>query len=340
MYKSADRQKIKIEGIQILRMLSCLWIVLIHCCKIRNNILKILLIQKQFHVPIFLIISFYFFYDKLYLRNIKKIKIRFERLLIPYIILPIIIFILNSFSLVVVNTESTYGQLTFFDFIKQLIFGVGIHSIFWFQFYVIFLSTFFLIIALFFKNNFLFILQLILIICYVLQYSGLVFKYFITIKEKAYRFMGAIVEIIPFTVTGLTLASYNLINEIKEKKKIIFVNIIVLFFIIKYDIFKRSRGILYPGIDLNVGGICLFICFSFITFKKKSRFLFIINHITNYTGGIYYYHFLVMYILKKKISFIGNKNMLGGFIIYIICYFICFIGIRIFGKTKLKNLFY
>jgi hypothetical protein len=151
--------------------------------------------------------------------------------------------------------------------------------------------------------------------------------------------MGLIVEILPFAVTGLTLASYNSINEIKEKKKIIFVNIIVLFFIIKYDIFKTNIGILYPGIDLNVGGICLFICFSLITFKK-SRFLFIINHITNYSGGIYYYHTLVMNILQTKISFIGNRNMLGGFIIYIICYFICFIGIRIFGKTKLKNLFY
>jgi hypothetical protein len=91
--------------------------------------------------------------------------------------------------------------------------------------------------------------------------------------------MGLIVEIIPFTVTGLTLASYNLINEIKEKKNIIFINIIVLFFIIKYDIFKRINGILYQGIDLNIGGICFFICFSFITFKKNSRFLFIIKFI-------------------------------------------------------------
>ena len=335
MNKSVDRQKIKLEGIQILRMLSCLWIVLYHCCMIRSNILKILLLKKKFHVPIFLIISFYFFYDKLYLRSIKKIKIRFERLLIPYIIIPIIILILNNFFFVI-NGKSIYGKLTFFDFIKQF----GIHDIFWFLFYVIFLSTFFIIIALIFKNNFLFILQLILIICYVLQYSALVFKYFIKFKERAYRLMGFIVEVIPFTVTGLTLASYNPINEIKEKKKIIFFNIIVLFFIIKYDIFKTSRGILYSGIDLNVGGICLFICFSFITFKKRSRFLLIINHITNYTGGIYYYHILVMNILKKKISFIGNRNMLGGFIIYIICYFICFIGIRMFGKTKLKNLFY
>lgn len=37
-------------------------------------------------------------------------------------------------------------------------------------------------------------------------------------KEKSYRYMGFIVEAIPYTVTGLTLASYNLINKIKDKK--------------------------------------------------------------------------------------------------------------------------
>ena len=163
MYKSLDRQKINLEGIQILRMLLSLWIVLIHCCKIRNKILKKLLQDKGFHVPIFLIISFYFFYDKLYLRSINKIKIRFERLLIPYMIYPIIIVILNYIFFFNNNIKLQYGQL-FFDFLKQLIFGIGIHGIFWFQSFVIFLSVLFLIIAFIFKKHFLLILKLILFI--------------------------------------------------------------------------------------------------------------------------------------------------------------------------------
>lgn len=343
MKKLVDKQKINLEGIQILRMLLCLWIVLAHCCKIRNNFLKTLLLVKPFHVPIFFIISFYFFYGKLYLRSLNKIKIRFGRLLLPYIIYPIIILLLNNVFSLVANLNSPYRKLTFFDLIIQLIFGIGIHNIFWFQFFVIFLSVFFLIIALIFKNKFLLILQLILIICYSLQYSGLVFKYFITFKEKPYRKMGSIVEIIPFTVTGLTLASYNLIkeiNKIKEKNKIIFINIIILFFIEKYHFIRSARGFRYPGVDLNVGGICLIICFSFFSFTKNPIVLFIFKHITNYTGGIYYLHIVVTNIFIKKISFISNKTFLGGFIIYIISYFICFIGMKIFGNTKLKNLFY
>ena len=341
MYKLIDRQSINIEGIQILRLFLSLWIVLIHCCNIRNKILQFLLLDKKFHVPTFFMMSFYFFYDKLYLRSLNKIKIRLERLIIPYIIFPIIILILNNVFFIGINLDSPYRKLTLIDLIKQLIFGIGIHDIFWFQFFMIFLSVLFSIFALIFKKSFLLIFQLILIICYFLQYSAKAFEYFMTFKEKPYRYMGSIVEAIPYTVTGLTLASYKLINKIKDKKEIFFVNIIALYFIKKYDIIRSINGFRYPGLALNIGGICIFICFSFIKFIKKPKLLFIMNkHITNYTGGIYYLHIVVLNIFKNKISFIGNKTMLGGFTIYIISYFICFIGIRIFGKTKLKNLFY
>lgn len=340
---SEDRQKINLEGIQILRMLLSLWIVLGHCCKIRNKILIILLKDKYFHVPIFLIISFYFFYDKLNFRSINKIKIRFERLLIPYLIYPIIIFILNRVFFINTDFNIHYRKVKLFHFIKQFIFGHGIHMIFWFQFYLIFLSVFYLIIALIFKKNYLFIFELILIICYLLQYSGIVFQYFIKFRDYAFRHFGSIVEIIPFTVTGLTLASYSLINKInkiKDKKKVVFVTIIILYFIKKYDIIRSCRGFRYPGVSLNVGGIFILISFSFISFKNKPKVLNFIKHFTNYTGGIYYLHFVVMNIFRNKISYINNKTIFGGFIIYIISYFICFFGIKIFGKTKLKNLFY
>ena len=163
MNKSEGRQKINLEGIQILRMLLSLWIVFIHCCNIRNNILRILVLDKELHVPIFLIISFYFFYDKLYFRSINKFKLRIERLLIPYLVYPIINIILNHvfFLNIHCNFYLPYRKLTFFDLIKQLILGMGIHNIFWFQFFLIFLSVFFFIIALLFKQKFLNILELI-----------------------------------------------------------------------------------------------------------------------------------------------------------------------------------
>ena len=81
------------------------------------------------------------------------------------------------------------------------------------------------------KQKFLLILELILIISYFLQYSGIVLRYFMTFKVRKFRYFGAIIEVIPYAVVGLTLASCNLMNKIKEKKKKVFVTIIIYFFI-------------------------------------------------------------------------------------------------------------
>ena len=87
-------------GIELLRMILCFWIVIIHCCIINSYFFK-KIILAGFHVPTFIIISFYFYYRNLSTRNIIKIKLRFERLLIPYIIWPIILLIMNNLLLLI-----------------------------------------------------------------------------------------------------------------------------------------------------------------------------------------------------------------------------------------------
>ena len=74
----------------------------------------------------------------------------------------------------------------------------------------------------------------------------------------------------------------------------------------------------------------LFIIFLILPFDNinSEKIKFIIKNITNFTGGVYYLH--------RKIKLI---TIFSCVIIYIICYFICSIGIKIFGKTKLKYLF-
>ena len=80
-------------GIQILRFLLCLWVVFVHCSHIKRQHEKIF--KKGFHVPGFFMLAFYFFYPILYDRRINKIIQRFQRLLIPYILWPAIVIILN-----------------------------------------------------------------------------------------------------------------------------------------------------------------------------------------------------------------------------------------------------
>ena len=55
------------------------------------------ILRNSMHVPIFFLISFYLSHKLFVSKDIVKIKKRFERLLIPYLVWPIIIWILNNF---------------------------------------------------------------------------------------------------------------------------------------------------------------------------------------------------------------------------------------------------
>ena len=61
--------------------------------------------------------------------------------------------------------------------------------------------------------------------------------------------------------------------------------------------------------------------------------------LTNYTSGVYYLHIPIYLYLSNYIKLIKQKNLCSCIILYIICYCISYIGIKIFGKTKLRNLF-
>ena len=148
---------------------------------------------------------------------------------------------------------------------------------------------------------------------------------------------------LPIAVTGLVLRSINPIVKIKNnKKKSFLLIIIILYLILDVDIFIRPKGFLYPGILLNIGAILLFCFFGtlLIDISLNEYLILIISNVTNFTGGIYYLHIFIKNILKIKFSLIKKRQISASVIIYIICYLICLIGNKIFGKTKLKYLFY
>jgi fucose 4-O-acetylase-like acetyltransferase len=106
--KFINNRQNKNINIELLRMILCFWIVTNHTYNFKNNkFAKI--IKSSFHVPSFMIISFFFFYKSLYTRNINKIKERFQRLLVPYFIWPIIILIINNL-LLLMEFESFFDR--------------------------------------------------------------------------------------------------------------------------------------------------------------------------------------------------------------------------------------
>jgi len=322
-------------SLELLRFILSFWVVSQHCYKktVRLN-------KGRFHVPTFMIISFYFYYKTLKFKSVFKIVERFQRILIPFIIWSIFIFINNNVLFTLFGFSQFNYLLPLKRLIYQLIFGSDYHLIFYYQFVLIFITLLFTIIAFIFKKNSLLFYQISLIISYIFQYSYWNFYFFNNYTIVIKYSLGHIVEFIPFATSGLTLGCLNIITNLKKYKKLaIFFSTSFLFLILKYEIFVRINGFWYPGIILNIGGICVFVLFSLFSFKNKLLIL-VLKIITKFTGGIYYIHIICFLFLEKKILFIKKRMSFHcPIIVYIISYIICYLGNKMSGKTKLKLLF-
>ena len=106
--------------------------------------------RNNMHVPIFFLMSFYFS-QKLFLsKDIEKIKKRFERLLIPYLIWPIIIWIVNNFLYYIFKLNF---KISLNDLKIQLMTGHCFMTVLWFQYNLIFATLLMVIIIFLFLNN-------------------------------------------------------------------------------------------------------------------------------------------------------------------------------------------
>ena len=280
-------------GIEILRMILCFWVITSHYAGKKNR-KKYKILQTFFHVPTFMIISFYFYYKTLISNDIIKYKNRLEKLLIPYIICPIIFLVISEFSF----DYKKIKQLIIFLLLQYLT-GSKVYDFLWFVGILIFFGILFQIIYFLFKKRALLILQIFSLISYIMQYKEINYKIFIKYSIKSGSW---VVDMMPIAITGLTLRKRDIFKDLSnDKQKSIFCSIITLLFIYNYNIFGQFRGFPYSGVKQNIAGICLFISFSLIPFNQiKSRIIIdFIKTITKYTGGIYYLQQISYYFLSK-----------------------------------------
>jgi len=322
-------------GIEILRMILCFWVISFHYAG-RKNVLKYKILNTFYHVPTFMLISFYFFYNTFISNDIKKYKNRLERLLVPYIIWPIILLLIVNSSHHSINLK----QLVF-DLLIQYITGYQIYLALWFLGSLIFLELFFKIIHFLFNKKSLLILKILSIISYLIQYKEINYNIF---NSYPPYFIGVsrTIEMMPIAATGLTLKNIDIFRTIKNDKiKYISFSMIIIFFIYNYNVFSEFRGFLYNGIKQNIIGTCLFISFSLIPFNKIKNKIIIssITIATKYTGGIYYLQ-KFSYIILFKFKYFKQRHFFRCIMIYIFGYINCSIFTKIFRNNRLKYLFY
>lgn len=344
-YNQYKRKRIFNISFGILRIYLSFLVVNTHCFDsftfiIQNKYLLLLLVNS-IHVPLFYIMSFYMCFNLFETRNINKIKSRFLRLLIPYLLWPIIIFLFNKLYNLLFGINLYTNSFKCFKF--QLLTGHCSIPALWFQFNLI-LSTFLItVIALLLPKNKIFILINISILSYILQYSNINFNYFIKFGYyKMYTF-GRFFEIMPFCISGYIMASLNVNHYLKKyRAKSIYLFSIFIIFLIKYSINTPNLlGFGYQGINLHTKSICIFILFSLFSSEKIENQIMIniIKLISKQTPGIYYLHYPMYLYLNNYILPIKKRTLFGSLIIFIICFLISLLGNKLFNNILLKHLF-
>ena len=183
-------------GIQLLRMILCFWVISFHSLqknKVNYSILNIIK-TKLYHVPCFVFISFYYTFNVFFNKNIKKFQNRLERLLIPYILWPLLILLIDFIT----NKRA----FNYHILIVQLLLGTQFMIPHWYLFSLIFLSILFFIISYLFNNKFLSILHYLAILSYIVQYSGY-YRFLNNYKNNVRYPLLHTLGIFPISIIGL-----------------------------------------------------------------------------------------------------------------------------------------
>ena len=254
-----EKSKIKERniGLEILRVLLCFWVLLFHFLhKSNNKILNTLLIKK-FHVPCFFFISFFYFFPIVADKNIYKMKLRLERLFIPFILWPSFIWSFNNIIYLTFNKNRIGRLLSIEELTLQILTGRKFMIQLWFLFHLLFLSIIFFILSYLYHVLFFLSINLIATLFYVFQYFR--YNYFYNnYKDCIAHSLGHFISSFPIAVTAFNLYKIKFIRYLEIKKNIFS----IIIFLILLLIFVYGRANTYDGIDKNIFASVAFSVFN------------------------------------------------------------------------------
>ena len=302
-------------GLGLLKVYLSLTVVISHCCKmeaIKNEFIFLIFVKRRkIHVPAFFILSFYFMHDNFVAIKFRKILGRLERLIIPYLGWPIIIYVLNNnlFCKLIKNNK----KYPIVDLKNQILWG-NIYIIqFWFQWNLIMITIIFYAFIFIFRKFHLFFLQLFAIFSYFLQYSEYNLRFYLTLKPENKECLGRFVESIPYTVTGFSFASLKVFDILNNNKiKTLIFSSLTFILLGKYSVFSEINGVKYCGVDKNIRAISLIFIFLLFPSDKitNTKVKGILREFTNYTAGIFYLHYTVFLYFRNFIEPIKSGHFL------------------------------
>lgn len=241
-------------------------------------------------VPVFMIISFYFFSSILKEASAKKLGHRMKRLLIPYVGWALIYF-LFFFALSFVGLFGRAPKIS--DLGWQLLTGVSwMNPPLWYMADLFVLTFVFFFIFRFFPRKTAFVIILILsIAAFIFQYSGANYACFGGMQEELMYTCGRFAEVIPFASLGTFFGFFHLPQWLSNHWLSICLFSIgadILLFAFGKD---NVSGFGYGGLLLAVESLLIFIIFAIVNWPQMNeRYLKWIPKVGKYTSGIYCTH--------------------------------------------------
>ena len=322
-------------GLALLRTLMCFEVVLCHLWT--DYVPRFLMpfsLLRNLAVPVFMFLSF-FLTEKTFFENnkIKKRK-RIWRVIYPQIGWAIIYWL----GYAIVQIKFDFG-VRISDLLWQIFTGNSpkLNRSMWFQTVLIALTIIYILIFTFCNpQKGILITYLMLFAAFVLQYSGINFKLFNSLRYELRYPFGRFCEMIPYATLGFSCAYYDVLKRFKERR---FASLtmcgLASILLFKYTIVTPAEGFGYSNNNCILLGFSVTAFAYLVPFEKlhqpaKNS----IKSLTKYTLGIYCMHRLVAKVLTLLFSKSGVQ--VDSFILCIITYTASFLISFLMYRFPLK----
>lgn len=321
-------------GISLLKMLMCFLVIVSHIWGVNvtyTGPLGWLYYLREYSVPVFMILTFFFNEKTIDNLDGKKLGSRIVKLIVPLWGWAVIYWVFYKLL-----EEFLYPgyELRIRDLWWQMFTGNSIYlnGTMWFQVDLIVLTILFAIIAFLarkFKNA---VFAILSWACILLQYSGtLLFIY--KWKSELVGCCGRFFEMLPMATIGFMLAYFGLLEKSRKNWIVTMLISIIAIRFLRYD--KPFAPVPvqtfdYGGLDKIAVGLALIFLFAAPPLEKLPKFVHkIVEWLTKYTLGIYCMHRLVSTLLHYFISHrtwdIETFTFIDCVAVYVISYLISFL---------------
>lgn len=286
----------------------CFVVVLCHYWTIRvhlTGVWKFINWLRPLAVPVFMIASFYCMYFKFKNLNTFSLKRRIIQLYIPVVFW-------SGFYVIGYNLLSYTGMAVskpnIYNFLWQVFTGHNLNAPMWFNMVLILLTVGSYALFYYCKNkkcSWISILIGIMLCALFMQYSGMNYRLFGSLRFELKYPLGRIVEMIPIAAVGLILAWSNILNLFAKYRYVVLCySGLFIMFIYRYKCFSSTpRGYSYSGIELLISALIFFVGFYNLDFaiRKIQLTKTLVVFLNKYIMGIYCVHVFVGTFLNNVI---------------------------------------